>query len=196
MPVGILAGFSFKEKMTYFDELKKAMDWLASQPNVLFLGQAIGCAGTAMTTTLKDVPDSLKLELPVAEEFQAGMSYGLALEGFVPVSIFPRLNFMLLAMNQIVNHIDKYPLISDYKAKVIIRCGQGSVFPLDPQEQHKGNFTDAIRSMCKTIHVVRLDEPEQIVKEYQAAYHRDGSTILCEVSDYYNEDYRITHSRL
>ena len=112
--------------MTYFNELKRAMDWLAAQPNILFLGQAVGCAGTAMTTTLKDVPDALKLELPVAEETQLGMSYGLALEGFVPVSVFPRLNFFILAMNQLVNHVDKYPLISDYKAKVIIRTGHGS----------------------------------------------------------------------
>lgn len=181
--------------MTYFEELCKAMNWLVEQKNIIFLGQAVGYPGTAMTTTLKDVPEHLKLELPVFEEVQLGLSYGLALEGFVPVSVFPRWNFLMLAINQLINHIDKYPLISDYRAKVITRVGCGSIHPLDPQHQHKGDFTDAIRSMCKTIHVVRLDYPDQIVEEYQAAYYRDTSTILCEISDFYNEDFRLGQTK-
>ena len=83
--------------MKYFDELKRSMDYLARDPRVMFLGQAVACPGTAMTNTLKDVPDSRKLELPVCEELQMGMSTGLALAGLVPVSVFPRWNFLLLA---------------------------------------------------------------------------------------------------
>jgi len=41
--------------MKYFDELKKAMDWLNEKPDTLFLGQAVEYAGTAITNTLKDV---------------------------------------------------------------------------------------------------------------------------------------------
>ena len=36
-----------------------------------------------------------------------GMCAGLSLEGYVPISIYPRFNFMMLAINQLVNHIDK-----------------------------------------------------------------------------------------
>ena len=46
-------------------------------------------------------PDPL---LPVAEEMQMGISVGLAIDGFVPISIFPRWNFLLLGMNQLINH--------------------------------------------------------------------------------------------
>ncbi|SVD82665.1 uncharacterized protein METZ01_LOCUS435519, partial [marine metagenome] len=53
--------------MKYFDELKRSMEFLAKDPNVLFLGQAVACAGTAMSNTLKDVPGRKKLELPVDE---------------------------------------------------------------------------------------------------------------------------------
>jgi hypothetical protein len=43
--------------------------------------------------------------------------------------------------------------------------------------------------MCKTIEVIRLDEPEQIFPAYKKALEReDGrSTIIVEYGDYYNE---------
>jgi pyruvate/2-oxoglutarate/acetoin dehydrogenase E1 component len=173
--------------MKYFDELKRSMEWLAQQPHTLFVGQAVGYPGTAMFSTLKDIDPTKRLEFPVAEEFQMGLATGLALQGFVPISVFPRWNFLLLAVNQLVNHLDKLPLVSDYRPKVIIRTGVGSVRPLDPQWQHKGDFTDAMRLMLQTVKVVRLDEPEQILPAYQEAYTADGSTILCEVSDFINE---------
>ena len=167
------------------------MEWLARDPRVMFLGQAVACPGTAMTNTLKNVPRDKLLELPVAEEMQMGMSSGLALAGQVPISIFPRWNFLLLAVNQVVNHLDKFPLMSNggYRPKVIIRTGIGSVRPLHPQFQHVGDFTDAFRLMCQNIEVIRLEEPQDIFPAYQRALEReDGkSTIVVEYGDYYSE---------
>ena len=60
--------------MKYFDEMCRAMEWLARDPRVMFLGQAVGCPGTAMTNTLKNVARDKLLELPVAEEMQMGMA--------------------------------------------------------------------------------------------------------------------------
>jgi pyruvate/2-oxoglutarate/acetoin dehydrogenase E1 component len=179
------------QQMNYFDELKRSMEWLSTKSNTVFIGQAVGCAGTGMSNTLKDIDALKRIELPVFEELQMGMSLGMALEGFVPVSVFPRWNFLLCAMSGLVNHIDKYPLISDYRPKVIIRTGIGSVHPLDPQWQHKGDFTDAVQKMCRTVKVIRLDKPEQIFPAYVEAYNAEHSTILCEVSDFLNEDFRI-----
>jgi pyruvate/2-oxoglutarate/acetoin dehydrogenase E1 component len=177
--------------MKYFGELCRAMEYLACDPRVVFLGQAVGCPGTAMSNTLKKVSRDKLLELPVAEELQMGMSSGMALAGQVPVSIFPRWNFLLLAVNQVVNHLDKFPLMSNggYRPKVIIRTGIGSVHPLHPQFQHVGDFTEAFRLMCKNIEVIRLDEPEQVFPAYQRALEREDakSTIVVEYGDYYNE---------
>lgn len=181
--------------MTYFEELVAAMDWLGERQDTLFIGQAVGCPGTAMSTTLKNVSVDKKLELPVFEETQMGMATGLALAGFVPVSIFPRWNFLLCAMNQLVNHLDKLPLMSTFRPKVIIRVGCGSVVPLHPQHQHVGDFTESIRSMCQTVDVVRLDHPEDILPAYQRAYHSERSTILCEISDFLNEEFRQTYEQ-
>ena len=177
--------------MTYFEELKRSMDYLAAQTGTIFLGQAVAVAGTAMSNTLRDVPKAKLFEMPVAEEMQMGMTCGIALTGMVPVSIFPRWNFLLLAVNQLVNHLDKIGLMSDgrYKARAIIRTGVGSERPLHPQHQHVGDYTEAFRLMCPHIAIVRLEEPDQIFPAYRDAFEReDGrSTLLVEYGDYYNE---------
>jgi len=177
--------------MNYFDELKRSMEWLAEKPDTLFIGQAVAYSGTAMSNTVKDINSNKLLELPVAEEMQMGMSLGLALDGKVPISIFPRWNFLLCGINQLINHIDKVEEMSSgkYKPKIIIRTGIGSIDPLHPQSQHVGDFTDAIRAMATTIDIIRLDEPEEIFPAYEKAYLRDdGRTTICvEYGDYYNQ---------
>jgi pyruvate/2-oxoglutarate/acetoin dehydrogenase E1 component len=177
--------------MKYAEELTRAMEYLARDPRTIFLGQAVACPGTAMTNSLKNISRDKLLELPVTEEMQMGMSTGLALTGHVPVCIYPRWNFLLLAVNQIVNHLDKLSIVSNggYQPKVIIRTGIGSERPLHPQHQHVGDFTEAFRLMCKTVEIIRLDEPEQIFPAYQHALEReDGrSTIVVEYGDYHGE---------
>lgn len=177
--------------MKYFDELKRSMDFLAQDPRTVFMGQAVAVPGTAMSNTLKDVPRERLIELPVAEEMQMGMTTGMALTGAVPVSIFPRWNFLLCAMSQLISHLDKVDVMSNggYKAKAIVRTGIGSQRPMHPQHQHIGDFTDALRLMCSTIEVIRLDEPEDIFPAYERALLRDDgrSTIIVEYGDYYNE---------
>jgi len=119
------------------------------------------------------------------------MANGMALAGFIPVSIFPRWNFMLLAVNQIVNHLDKMGELSRLNPapKVIIRTGIGSEYPLHPGSQHTGDFTEAFRLMCPNINIVRLDNAEMIIPEYDKALKRDDgvSTILIEWGDKYAE---------
>lgn len=172
----------------YQQALKEAMNWLGQQPDTYFLGQAVRYAGTGCYDSLVEVPDNKKLEFPVAENFQIGVSTGLALNGFVPVSVVPRWNFLICATDQIVNHLDKLKLMSDggYTPKVIIRVAVGSEIPVDPQDQHKGNFSDAFRLMCKTIDIIELHNIEDIMPSYMHAYNRnDGrSTILVEFPDY------------
>jgi pyruvate/2-oxoglutarate/acetoin dehydrogenase E1 component len=177
--------------LKYFDELKRSMDFLAQDPRTVFIGQAVAVAGTAMSNTLKDVPPSRLLELPVAEEMQMGMTTGLALAGQIPVSIFPRWNFLLCGMSQLINHLDKLSVMSSggFTGRAIVRTGIGAQRPLHPQHQHVGDYTEALRLMCSSIEVIRLDEPEQIFPAYERALLRDDgrSTLIVEYGDYYSE---------
>jgi pyruvate/2-oxoglutarate/acetoin dehydrogenase E1 component len=177
--------------MKYFDELKRSMEFLASDPRTLFIGQAVAVPGTGMSNTLQGVDPARLVELPVAEELQMGMTTGLALAGMIPVSIFPRWNFLLCGMSQLINHLDKLDVMSSggYRARAIVRTGIGSQRPLHPQHQHVGDYTDALRSMCTTIEVLRLDEPADIFPAYERALLRDDgrSTLIVEYGDYYGE---------
>ena len=177
--------------MKYSEELTKAMDFLAKDQRTIFLGQAVEYPGTAMTGTLKNVPKDKLYEIPVAEEMQLGITNGLALNNFIPVSIFPRWNFLLLATNQLVNHLDKFEIMSQgqLKTKVIIRTSIGSQRPLHPQHQHVGDFSEAFRKALTTVEIITLKQGKDILPSYEKALKRDDgkSTILVEYGDYYNE---------
>jgi pyruvate/2-oxoglutarate/acetoin dehydrogenase E1 component len=143
-----------------------------------------------MTNTLSNVNKDKLLEMPVNEDMQMGISFGMSLNGRVPISIFPRWNFLLLASNQLVNHIDKINEMSNgqYKSKIIIRTSIGSKYPLNPSYQHIDDFTVGFRLLCKNVEIIKLDTPEQIFESFKHAYERtdNKSTVLVEWGDYYN----------
>lgn len=172
--------------MTYFDNLCCAMEMIAENPRSIFLGQAVACAGTGMSRSFEKVPREKLLELPVAEEMQLGMSIGLALEGMLPLSVYPRMNFLLLAMNQLVNHLDAIPRFSAYRPKVIIRVAVGTDKPLDPGPQHLGDHTAALRLMLRKVRVVQLRVAGQVVEHYKEAVEHPGSTLLVEYPELYD----------
>ena len=164
------------------EELKKSMEWLAEQPDAIFVGQNIVYPENQMYRNLIDIPDDKKFEMPVAEEMQMGVSIGLALEGYIPVSIYPRFDFLILATNQIVNHLDKlrYLYRDNDSAKVIIRTAVGGTKPLDAGPQHTKNHTEAFRLMCPSINVVEVTKPEDILPTYQEAYSATDSYLIVE----------------
>ncbi len=170
--------------MDYKEECKKAMEMLAEDERVMFLGQTVGFPGSPMYMSFENVSTEKKLELPVAEEMQMGMSTGLSLEGVIPVSIYPRIDFLLLAINQLINHLDKIEEMSngEFKPKVIIRTQIGNTQPLYPGAQHCGDYTDALKVLCKNINVVKIETAEDVLPEYKKALDSDKSTILVEVA--------------
>jgi pyruvate/2-oxoglutarate/acetoin dehydrogenase E1 component len=115
----------------------------------------------------------------------------MAIEGMIPVSTYPRWNFLLMGTDQFINHLDKFKEMSNGKCtpKVIVRVAVGSEKPVDPQCQHKGNFSEAFRLMSKNTEIIELIEPEDIVPAYIKALNRtDGIiTILVEFADFSKE---------
>ena len=176
--------------MIYKDELTKSMELLAQNEKVIFLGQAVSYPGSVMYGTLEKIADSKKIELPIMEDTQMGMSIGLSLIGYIPVSIFPRFDFLICATNQLINHLDKIKHLSNhhFEPKVIIRTAIGSTKPFYPEIQHCSDYTEAFEVMCKNIEVVKLKKSEDIFPAYRKALERDESTLLIEISDLYNQE--------
>lgn len=165
---------------SYFEEINKAMRMLAEHPQTLFVGQAVAYPGQAAFKTFDGVPMEKRLEMPVCEDFQAGFCTGLALEGYIPISFYPRWDFLLIAANQIINHLDKIPLMTGFKPKVIFRTAVGRTQPFDPGPQHTGNYTMPFRQMLKTMDVHELFAPHYIVPTYQRALKSERSCIVVE----------------
>ena len=177
--------------MKYFDELKRTMEWVAQQPKTIFVGQTVAGPGTFMFQTLRDCPKDRCLEMPINESFQMQFTIGLALDGYVPISVYPRQNFLLLATGDMANILDKIPAISskEWLPKVLIRVAVGPDSPVHPGHQHVGNYADAFRKMFSWIDDVEMNEPEEIFPAYKHALEReDGrSTLLIEHGNYYQQ---------
>ena len=187
----LVIGYCFNmKKLNYKKEIIKSMSYLEKNKKVIFLGQSIKYSGNAIYNTLTQVKNNKKIELPVFEETQMGMSIGLALEGFVPITCYPRFDFLLSAMNQLVNHLDKIRYMSDedFKPRVIIRTSIGPKKPLNGGVQHTQNYTKVFKNILSEVNVVYLKDPDQILKEYKKALNRKDSksSLIIENGYFYN----------
>jgi len=132
------------ENISYKDAMIQSMTELGERGAIfigynVFYGNAIG--------TLKNVPDDQKLETPVAENLMAGLAIGMSFEGFIPVLYYERHDFMLVAADAIVNHIDKIERIShgEFKCPVIIRAVTADAGPFYSGITHSQDFTNVFR---------------------------------------------------
>jgi len=171
--------------MEYLKETQRAMERLGNKDNTFFLGQTVEYDGSPMFRSLRFVDKEKRLEMPVAEEMQMGMSIGLALDGLIPISIFPRIDFLLCAINQLVNHLDICDEMTngEFRPGVIIRTQIGNTKPLYPGPQHCQNHYQALKLLCPNMEVVKINTANEIHHAYKRAYTHalDGrSTILIE----------------
>ena len=131
--------------LSYKDAINLAMEELG-EAGAIFIGYNVA-RGDAMGT-LKGVPNEQKLETPVAENLMAGLAIGMSFEGFLPVIYFERHDFMLVAMDAIVNHIDKIERIShgEYKVPIIIRAIAADSGPFYSGITHSQDFTNLMKA--------------------------------------------------
>ena len=154
----------------YKDSLINAMTYLGNKDDTVFIGQQIVYAGNPMSTTLSNVSKDKMIEVPVMEETQMGMSLGMAMTGKTVISFYPRWDFIVSATNQLVNHVDKYELMTGKKANILIRLGKGADTPLDPGHQHKGSYISEFKSLCPNITFYDLVDHNSIIDSYVNAY--------------------------
>jgi len=175
--------------MKYKDELIRSMEWLAEKDDTIVIGQSVKYSGNAIYNTVKTLSMKKIMEVPVFEELQMGISTGMALEGLVPISCFPRFDFLLRCVDSLVNHLDKMQVMTDgnFKPKVIIRTSIGSSKPLNGGVQSTNDYTEPFRQMLTEVDVVLLNEPKEIFPAFQRAYEREGSSLIVEWGDHYND---------
>jgi pyruvate/2-oxoglutarate/acetoin dehydrogenase E1 component len=174
-------------EISYKDTLINVMTELAKLEDTIFIGQQIVYAGNPMSTTLTHVPKEKMIEVPVMEETQMGMSLGLAMTGKRVITFYPRWDFIISATNQLVNHIDKYELMTENKVNILIRVGKGADTPLDPGHQHKANYIEQFKTMCPNIEIHDLKTWQDVELSYKYAIENGGIHILTEYPELYNK---------
>ena len=165
--------------MTYKEAITESMKILSEKKDTIFLGYNINY-GSKAYSTLANVPDYKKLEMPVAENLISGTAIGLAIQGFKPIIFFERHDFILNALDSLKNHLD---LI--YKVPVIIRAVIGSKEPLYPGAQHCQDYTNIFKQLFNFIVVIKPITPEQIIKVYNDAYESKRSYMIIEDREKY-----------
>jgi pyruvate/2-oxoglutarate/acetoin dehydrogenase E1 component len=95
----------------------------------------------------------------------------MALNGYIPVSCYPRFDFLILAANQLVNHLDKIDYLTngDFNSRILIRTMVGSTKPLNAGLQHTQDHTGAFKKLMNFSEVIKLNKKEQIFKNYKKA---------------------------
>lgn len=159
---------------------------IAAFKNSLFIGQQV--VSEDFYGTLKDIPLSKRVEMPVAEDVQTGMAIGLALQGFLPISIYQRMDFLPRAADQIINHLDLFSKLSKgrFNPKVIIRTTVGTTKPLDVGIQHSKDLTE----MFKGIVDFRIFNPRTAIEvemAYGYAINSDKSCMIVEYQELYGK---------
>lgn len=162
------------------------MTLLSEDPRTIFLGQAVKYSGSILSDTLVGVPDSKKIEMPVAEELQMGISIGLALEGYIPVSIYSRIDFLLLTLNQLSNHLDvlEEMTMGEFRAKVIIRTIIGPKEPLNAGIQHTRDHTEVLKKLLKNVQIFQVNSTYSAQIAYRTL-EADYSRLCIERGDLY-----------
>ncbi len=169
----------------YSREITRGTELLLQDPRTVFISQSLfGANGLARSLAI--VPPTRRVDVPVFEETQLGMSIGMALAGLRPVTVYTRMNFLLLAMNQLVNQLDRLPDAGGgWTAKLLIRVVVGASQPLFPGPQHTGDFTDAIEKMLRHVRVERLREPTEVLPAYERYLALPEPALMVEYGDLY-----------
>lgn len=98
--------------LSYGQAIRDGFAWLMSRhPEVFTIGQGLWSpwyVGNSMTDLDKEFGRHRVLDTPVSEAACTGAALGAALCGYRPIVIHPRVDFMLLAVDQIVNQAAKW----------------------------------------------------------------------------------------
>lgn len=171
--------------MTYRDAIRRSMEMLAEDPLIVFIGYNLKY-GSKGYKTLNQIDSSKIIETPVAENLMAGLAIGMSLEGYKPILIFERHDFMLNALDSLVNHLDKLPQLSngDYNPKIIIRAIIGRKEPINPGPQHMQDFSEFFKQYLK-FPVYDPGNEIEVLEIYQRLKDLKGASMVIERSELY-----------
>lgn len=170
--------FDIPENISFKNAINAAMTEIGKM-NSVFIGYNVK-NGNAMGT-LKDVCDTQKIETPVAENLMTGLAIGMSFEGYRPVVYFERHDFMLVAADAIINHINYIERIShgEYKVPVIIKSVVADSGPFYSGPTHSQDFTEGFKQLV-TFPIYEPKTGPDAVLAYRKATHSNRPCMIVE----------------
>jgi acetoin:2,6-dichlorophenolindophenol oxidoreductase subunit beta len=108
--------------LTYAQAIREAhAQLLASDPRVFVVGQGLWSpwyAGTSMQDLDREFGRERIIDSPVAENATTGAAVGAALAGMRPIVFHPRMDFMLLAIDPVINQAANWSYMFGGRASV------------------------------------------------------------------------------
>lgn len=99
-------------KLTYNNAIREAQKQMMERDNTVFIfGEGVDDARGVFGTVLdlaKYFGEERVFDIPLAENCLTGVGIGAALMGMKPIMVHQRVDFILLAMDQIINHAAKW----------------------------------------------------------------------------------------
>jgi pyruvate/2-oxoglutarate/acetoin dehydrogenase E1 component len=131
-------------QLRFVEALRQALaDEMESDPSVVLMGEEVGRLGGVFTVT-KDLIDRFGqdrvMDSPLAEASLAGFALGAATEGMRPVVEIMFSDFVMIGMDQIVNHAAKLHYMSNgqFNVPIVFRLPGGAGTNHGPQ--HSQSF--------------------------------------------------------
>lgn len=127
-----------KRKISYGEAVREAIDQsMGDDPSVFIIGEGVPDPKNIFGTTkglLDKYGKNRVLDMPLSENALTGVCIGAALQGMRPIMVHQRIDFMLLALDQIINHAAKlhYMFGGKISVPIVIRAiigrgwGQGA----------------------------------------------------------------------
>jgi pyruvate dehydrogenase E1 component beta subunit len=175
--------------ITYSEALNQAMrEEMRRDDRVFLLGEDIGMYGGAFRVTkglFEEFGPKRVKDTPIAEEVIVGSAIGAAMVGLRPVAEIMTVNFILLAIDQIVNsaaHIH-YMFGGEVRVPLVIRTPGGGGFQLGAQHSHSHENWFA---HIPGLRVVAPASPADAKGMLQAAIRDDNPVMFIENEWIYN----------
>lgn len=169
--------------ITYRQALNETLaEELARDPNVLLMGEEIGkFEGSYKITAglLNKFGPKRVVDTPIAEMGFIGLATGAAMLGLRPVVEVMTINFILMAVDQVVNHASKihYMFGGQSKVPLVIRTPSGGVGQL--AATHSQSFENWF-AYCPGLKVVAPATPYDAKGLLRAAIRDDDPVIFIE----------------
>ncbi|MDA1188085.1 MAG: alpha-ketoacid dehydrogenase subunit beta [Chloroflexi bacterium] len=132
-------------EMTIREAISKGLREALTDDRVFIMGEDVGSYGGAYAVTkgfLEEFGPQRIMDTPIAESVMVGAGVGAAMGGMKPIVEIMTINFMLLALDQLVNHAAKMRYMSNgqIEVPVVIRTVTGGQLGATHSQNFEGWF--------------------------------------------------------